>query len=69
MTRAVSDSFAHRALLGLSLTFVALGIAPVDRQSWFVENIMVLLVSPHCGASAADRRCPAAPGAQPCCSC
>jgi putative membrane protein len=44
MTRAVSDSFAHRALLGLSLTFVALGIAPVDRQSWFVENIMVLLV-------------------------
>lgn len=44
MTRAVSDSFAHRALLGFSLTFVALGIAPVDRQSWFVENIMVLLV-------------------------
>jgi len=44
MTQAVSASFAHRALLGFSLTFVALGIAPVDRQSWFVENIMVLLV-------------------------
>jgi putative membrane protein len=44
MTRAVSHSFAHRALLGFSLTFVALGIAPVDRQSWLVENIMVLLV-------------------------
>ena len=44
MTQAVSAGFAHRALLGFSLTFVALGIAPVDRQSWFVENIMVLLV-------------------------
>jgi uncharacterized membrane protein YjdF len=44
MSHAVDASFAHRALLGFSLTFVALGIAPVDRQSWFVENIMVLLV-------------------------
>jgi putative membrane protein len=44
MSHAVDASFAHRALLGFSLSFVALGIAPVDRQSWFVENIMVLLV-------------------------
>ncbi len=44
MIQVASPTFAHRALWGFSLFFVALGIAPFDRKTWLAENLLVMLL-------------------------